>query len=288
MTGFGASSSETEKIKLVVEVKTLNSKTLDASIRLPRQFSDKELEVRNILGKELVRGKVNLNVDLQKVGQSVGVAQINTPLVQDYYQQLKSAAELVGESTDGLFRIALTMTNAIENVTEDKASDDEWQLLLAGLTTALEKCNNFRKDEGEKLTEKFNSYITVIDELLKKVIEQDPERIAAMKKRISDKINEAVGPDKIDNNRFEQELIYYIEKLDITEEKVRLKNHINYFREVMATGDAPGKKLGFIGQEIGREINTIGSKANDATIQQLVVNMKEELEKIKEQVLNIL
>lgn len=288
MTGFGSHISETNTYKLSIELKTLNSKTLDANIRFPRQLSEKELEIRNILGKELERGKASLSIDFQKLDVSEGSSKINTELVTQYYQQLNAVADQVGGSKDDLLRLALGMNHAVETVSEGKASDDEWALVLKGLTEAIEKCNSFRQAEGIELGKKFTAYIARIESLLEDVIKQDPVRVESQKQRIKDKISEAIEAKHIDNNRFEQEIIYYIEKLDITEEKVRLQNHLSYFKEVLASDENSGKKLGFIGQEIGREINTIGSKANDSVMQQTVVNMKEELEKIKEQVLNIL
>lgn len=288
MTGFGSYMAETDNFKLSIELKTLNSKTLDASVRYPRQISDKELEIRNILGAELERGKASLNIELQKVNVEEGSSRVNKQLLSQYYKQLKDAATELGAPTDDLFRIAMGMNNVVENVSEGKASDDEWEFIKKGILEATKKCNDFRIDEGKELEKKFTSYIERIESLLQEVIKQDPVRIENQRKRIKDKIAELVDAAHIDNNRFEQELIYYIEKLDITEEKVRLQNHLNYFKEVLAAPENTGKKLGFIGQELGREINTIGSKANDVVIQQLVVNMKEELEKIKEQVLNIL
>lgn len=288
MTGFGSYMAETDNFKLSIELKTLNSKTLDASVRYPRQISDKELEIRNILGAELERGKASLNIELQKVNVEEGSSRVNKQLLTQYYKQLKDAATELGAPTDDLFRIAMGMNNVVENVSEGKASEDEWEFIKKGILEATKKCNDFRLDEGKELGKKFTSYIERIEGLLEEVIKQDPIRIENQRKKIKDKIAELVDAAHIDNNRFEQELIYYIEKLDITEEKVRLQNHLNYFKEVLAAPENTGKKLGFIGQELGREINTIGSKANDVVIQQLVVNMKEELEKIKEQVLNIL
>lgn len=288
MTGFGSYTTETDTFKLTIELKSLNSKTLDANLRYPRQISDKELEIRNLLSKELVRGKVSLNIDFQKTGVVEGSSKVNADLVAGYYKQLEAVADQVGSSKDDLLRLALGMNNAVESVSEGKASEDEWKVIKDALQKAIINFNEFRDAEGLELKKEFDGYINRIEALLKEVLKQDPVRIENQKKKIRDKIEEAVDAKHIDNNRFEQELIYYIEKLDITEEKVRLQNHLNYFREVIETGENTGKKLGFIGQEIGREINTIGSKANDAIVQQLVVNMKEELEKIKEQVLNIL
>lgn len=288
MTGFGSHSTETDSFKLTIELKSLNSKTLDANLRYPRQISDKELEIRNLLSKELVRGKISLNIDFQKTGVVEGSSKVNSDLVAGYYKQLEAVADQVGSSKDDLLRLALGMNNAVESVSEGKASDDEWLVIKDTLKKAIINFNEFRDAEGLELKKEFDGYINRIESLLQDVLKQDPVRIENQRKKIRDKIEEVVEAKHIDNNRFEQELIYYIEKLDITEEKVRLQNHLNYFREVIETGENTGKKLGFIGQEIGREINTIGSKANDAVVQQLVVNMKEELEKIKEQVLNIL
>ena len=288
MTGFGSYSTETDTFKLTIELKSLNSKTLDANLRYPRQISDKELEIRNLLSKELVRGKVSLNIDFQKTGVVEGSSKVNADLVTGYYKQLEAVADQLGSSKDDLLRLALGMNNAVESVSEGKASEDEWKVIKDALQKAIINFNEFRDAEGLELKKEFDGYINRIESLLQEVLKQDPIRIENQRKKIRDKIEEVVEAKHIDNNRFEQELIYYIEKLDITEEKVRLQNHLNYFREVIESGENTGKKLGFIGQEIGREINTIGSKANDAIVQQLVVNMKEELEKIKEQVLNIL
>ncbi|MCP4521033.1 MAG: YicC family protein [Cytophagales bacterium] len=288
MTGYGTASFENEKYSINVEIKSLNSKFLDCNTRIPRSFSDKEIEIRNILGKQLERGKVNFSIDFQVLENKEAKVTFNEDLVQVYYQTLVASAEKVGASTDGLLLKVLDLPQVIESNNSSKASDDEWKLVLETIQKAIDNCNEFRGQEGASLMQKLASYINTIQEELNHIIAHDSSRIENIRKRIKDKLDEVVSSDNFDENRYEQELIYYIEKLDITEEKVRLQNHLTYFLENLESAQNSGKKLNFISQEIGREINTIGSKANDATLQKHVVVMKEELEKIKEQTLNIL
>lgn len=288
MTGYGTASFEDEKYRISVEIKSLNSKFLDCNTRIPRLFSDKEIEIRNLLSKLLERGKVNFSLEFQVIEDTDAKVSINENLAQTYYQHLLDIAQKTGASTDGLFLRVLDFPQVIENAIANKASDEEWKLVLNTIQQAVEKCNEFRGQEGDSLTEKLDSYIKSIQTELEAIIGHDGFRIENIRTRIADKLKEVVSADNFDENRYEQELIYYIEKLDITEEKVRLQNHLTYFLEILHNNENTGKKLGFISQEIGREINTIGSKANDATLQKHVVRMKEELEKIKEQTLNIL
>ncbi len=288
MTGFGASTAETNNFKVSVEIKSLNSKFLDASIRLPKEYLHKDIEIRNILSTSLERGKIGMIVELTDKGEAKPKAAINQQLVKKYYQELLQTAQLAGAPTDGLLAIALQMPGAVDTNTGSTDDDADWKGVFATIHQALKKCENFRLDEGKLLENKFSEYIAKIAKSLEEVVAQDPRRIQGIRDRIKLAFAEFANEEQIDKNRFEQELIYYIEKLDISEEKVRLKSHLDYFLASMNNTDASGKKLGFIAQEIGREINTIGSKANDAAIQRLVVEMKEELEKIKEQVLNIL
>lgn len=288
MTGFGTSTFENEKIRISVEVKTLNSKQLDLNTRLPKVFTEYDATIRSSVNKHLHRGKVNLFVDVQHLNLEEGKASINKEIVKKYYEELKETADFLGVDGGDLFKKALELPQAIEMNNNAEASDEEVKLFTTVLEEALVQCNDFRKEEGAALEAKLNEYINTIEDLLKQVIEFDPQRVENVRKRITERMESFVGTENYDTNRFEQELIYYIEKLDISEEKVRLQTHLDYFRKVMNSGEFAGKKLGFIGQEIGREINTIGSKANDSDIQKLVVCMKDELEKIKEQVLNVL
>lgn len=288
MTGYGISIHENDLIRVTVEVKSLNSKFLDLSLRLPKEFSDKEFEARNLITAILERGKINVMVDIQEKGQSKPSVSINRTLVSQYYQDLLETSQQLGANSSDLFRIALTLPNAMNSDGENTDSSENWKTVFDALKSAFEKCDEFRLQEGNGLQSKLGEYIQNIATALEKIETFDPQRIASIRERIKNHFEEYKQSENLDSNRFEQELIFYIEKLDISEEKVRLKSHLSYFMETMSLPDANGKKLGFIAQEIGREINTIGSKANDANIQRHVVNMKEELEKIKEQSLNIL
>lgn len=287
MTGFGATTYEDDSIKITIEIKSLNSKFMDLSVRIPRAYSSKEMYVRNFISKELVRGKVGLNIEIEHIGEKTTSAQINREVVKTYYNELKSIASEVKASTNDLFKIATSLPSAVESKMENE-SEEEWNKILNTLKETIEKFNNFRLQEGESLRKTLLGYISTIREHLDSISIEDPKRVNNIKERIDTKISDIKNDDKFDMNRFEQEMIFYIEKLDITEEKVRLNHHLNYFEEVINGNQSNGKKLGFISQEIGREINTIGSKANDSTIQKYVVGMKDELEKIKEQALNIL
>jgi uncharacterized protein (TIGR00255 family) len=287
MTGYGTASFESETMTVSVEVKTLNSKFLDINLRLPRVFSDKEIEVRNLLSDRLQRGKAAVNIEYQRLDAAATKLAINKKLFLQYYQELSELAGQVGANTDELLKLTLQSPEVMVTEKTDEDLSEDWQVVLDTLKKALEHCNAFREQEGQALVNKLAVYADTIEELLAEVEKQEPTRLEVVKTRIKQSLEELKSPEKIDENRFEQELIYYIEKLDINEEKVRLRNHLKYFHEIMKSKESQGKKLGFVAQEIGREINTIGSKANDAVIQKLVVSMKEELEKIKEQVLNV-
>jgi uncharacterized protein (TIGR00255 family) len=291
MTGYGVANIESESINVTVEIKTLNSKFLDIYCRIPRQYSEREIEIRNLLTQSLERGKVEFTLTVQPVGKAVASTTVNRALVAAYYQDLMDTAGTVGfepEKTE-LYRIALQMPNAYNSESVDESSkENDWSQIKAAVVEAIRKCNVFREQEGKMTADKFNDYIGTIETLLASVIEQDKLRIPAVRERLEKQVRDLLSDDNFDPNRFEQELIYYIEKFDISEEKIRLANHLNYFRETLDSAESNGKKLNFIAQEIGREINTIGSKANDATIQHLVVQMKDELEKIKEQTMNII
>ena len=289
MTGFGTAQLNTDSHTLTVEVRSLNSKSLDLTLRLPRFLADKEIEVRNLITRSLQRGKISLSVEVQAKGQAKARTAINQELLGHYYQTLHQAATQLGANTTDIFRLALTMPEVLQH---DQATDTEppvsWEQAQQLITDAVYALNHFRTDEGKALAQEIMAYIERIRILLAEIDKHDPERMAYIRNRIKGHLQELETSGKADPNRFEQEMIFYIEKLDIAEEKVRLLNHLHYFTEATYTSEAPGKKLGFIAQEIGREINTIGSKANDSVIQHKVVEMKEELEKIKEQLHNVL
>ncbi len=291
MTGYGVSNIESESINVTVEIKTLNSKFLDIYCRIPRNYSEREIEIRNLITQSLERGKVEFTLSVQPVGKTVASTSVNRALVSTYYQDLTDTATGLGFTPDGteLLRIALQLPNAYNNETvDDTSKEDDWSQIKVAVLEALRKCSVFREQEGRMTSEKFVEYINTIQDLLDQVAEQDKARIPAVRERLEKQVRELLTDDNFDPNRFEQELIYYVEKFDISEEKIRLANHLTYFLETMKASESNGKKLNFIAQEIGREINTIGSKANDAAIQHLVVRMKDELEKIKEQTMNII
>lgn len=292
MTGFGSASLDAELYSLTVEIRSLNSKGMDLSVRLPRFLSDKELEIRNILTRSLIRGKVSLSIDFTDKGRAQrGRNTINQELLKSYYAELEQAADAVAAPKTDLFRLALQMPEVLQQEQIGEEEDKlpvEWETVASLLHEAIYNLNRFRNDEGKALTTEVVSYIDRIRILLAEIDRFDPVRIENIREKIRGHLNEISSSESFNASRFEQEMIYFIEKLDIAEEKVRLINHLHYFTETVYLPEPTGKKLGFISQEIGREINTIGSKANDATIQHLVVEMKEELEKIKEQLNNIL
>jgi len=288
MTGFGNAVSELSDFNIRVEIKSLNSRGLDLSIRVPKNYSEKEITLRSKLSTRLQRGKVTINVDLEPTGARVSKSLINKELLLSYYNELKSIGASEGASVDNLFSSLITIPEIIQiQSTENNGERDDWPDIEKTLDEALEKFESFRRTEGEALHKELVSYINSISNCLEKVVKHKDSRIDKIKSDLREKLMQIQDEGRIDENRFEQELIYFAEKLDITEEIVRLGAHLKYFLEAMNEA-APGKKLGFISQEIGREINTIGSKANDALIQKDIVLMKEELEKIKEQCLNVL
>ncbi|GAA4783345.1 YicC family protein [Olivibacter ginsenosidimutans] len=287
MTGFGIGTKESAKAKYTVEIKSLNSKYLELGLKIPKAFSDKELLLRNECARHIERGKVNITITVEYTDTTAKAATIDTHLLKNYYTQLKEVAESLGDPASAVFELALNMPEVI-TYQEDLADEEEWKDVLETFHLALKQFQQFRTDEGVVLKEDLSKRNQSILDLLLVVETQETSRIPMIRERIQHYLEEAVGTEAIDKNRFEQELIYYIDKLDITEEKVRLRSHCEYFAKILNATDANGKKLGFISQEMGREINTLGSKANDAKIQQTVVRMKEELEKIKEQLLNIL
>lgn len=287
MTGFGKATGEHAGTKISVEIKTLNSKTNDTKLRLPNSYREKELEVRNLISEHLQRGKIELGLFLESAG-NVNAAKINLELAQTYMAQINELSTLTDTNSDNVLDVLLKMPNVLENE-QQEFDEEEWKSILQVLTQSLEAVNEFRADEGKQLELDLLKRVENIESRLGKVIELAPERSMAKREKLLARLEEmAAEKDAIDENRFEQELIYYLEKFDITEEQVRLKAHIDYFRRTAELKPGQGKKLGFITQEMGREINTIGSKANHAGMQQYVVEMKDELEKVKEQVLNVL
>lgn len=290
MTGFGNAQVSNPNLQVSVEVKSLNSKSLDLNVRLPRNFpSEKELEIRNIIKDKLERGKVSVYVEMQYLSEPAITAQINTLLVKAYLHQLLPIAKELNLDTQGLMSAVLTFPDVLIPTHKDEEKmHQEWQCIEQALNEALQKCYEFRLQEGKMLEHDFRESIEQIQNLLAQVEQYDSTRIAQIRMRIQNRMTELLNHEKFDMNRFEQEMIYYIEKLDISEEKARLRNHLTYFLQIIDSPEPSGRKLNFIAQEIGREINTMGAKANDSQLQQWVVLMKEELEKIKEQVQNIL
>ncbi len=281
MTGFGKYVIQLPSKRITVELKSLNSKGLDLNARMPAAYREKELELRKIIAGKLERGKIDFSLFVEITGEET-TSEVNEGVVRQYMKQLKALAE--GDDIRFL-EMALRMPDALK-ADKDTVDEQEYQAILQALEEALKEIEIFRSEEGKVLEQDFRERIAILNQLLEQIVALDPQRLA----NIREKLEKAVSDLKagIDENRFEQELIYYLEKYDITEEKVRLSNHLAYFSDTLASADSNGKKLGFISQEIGREINTIGSKANYAPMQQLVVQMKDELEKVKEQMLNVL
>jgi uncharacterized protein (TIGR00255 family) len=287
MTGFGLATTDYGNVKIAVEIKSLNSKFLELNLKLPRAYSDKELLLRNTCSKEIERGKVNVSINLERSDDNQKGATINQVLLTRYYKQLEEINASLGANASNLLQTALNFPEVI-TYSEEEVDEKEWEVLHQTFNKALANFNTFREDEGSVLRADLELRIQNILDFFAKIDHLAPLRVPQVKARLTQFLEDAVGKVNVDQNRFEQELIYYIDKLDITEEKTRLKSHCDYFMGTLKSKDANGKKLGFISQEIGREINTMGAKANDAQIQQLVVGMKEELEKIKEQLLNVL
>jgi uncharacterized protein (TIGR00255 family) len=288
MTGYGKATKELSDKKMIVEIKSLNSKIMDLSMRVASSYREKELEIRNEISKIVERGKIDFSLWIEKKENAEAPAVINQSLIEGYYRQIKEIADnlntpLPADWLQTLLHLPDVMT---KNETQE-TSNEEWKDVLDVIKESINRLVDFRKQEGAALAEKFREKIRNIQLLLETLIPYEQERIEKIKERITDTLNKNIGID-YDKNRLEQELIYYIEKLDINEEKQRLNNHLEYFIVTMETGTGQGKKLGFISQEIGREINTLGSKSNHAEMQKIVVQMKDELEQIKEQVLNVM
>ncbi len=287
MTGFGQVQHDDGKLQINVEVKSLNSKFLDLGLRLPKVFSEKEIDVRNLISEKLERGKISIAIEYQRYGQQEIKQTYNEELFLTYYTQLKRLADKAMAPYENLFEIALNSPDVIQGK-QDEFAEDDWNGVKKLILKAIDSCDEFRKAEGKVLESKLSEYIKSIRGALIKVEELDPKRVERIRQRLKGNVISFLGEEGYDTNRLEQEIIFYIEKLDIHEERVRLKTHLDYFLQILSESQSGGKKLGFISQEIGREINTIGSKANDAEIQKHVVLMKEELEKIKEQLNNVL
>ncbi|MBO7267958.1 MAG: YicC family protein [Bacteroidaceae bacterium] len=287
MTGYGKATATYGSKKICAEIKSLNSKALDLSTRIAPLFREKEMEIRTLIAQTLERGKVDFNLWIEEDATQQG-APINRAIVENYYAQIKAISESVGipEPTDW-FATLLRMPDALSRTEVKELSDEEWAAARTAITEAIAQLMDFRQQEGAALERKFGEKLDNIEALLHSIAPYEKERTEKIRERILDSLQKNLGIE-YDNNRFEQELIYYIEKLDINEEKQRLTNHLAYFRQTMNEGHGQGKKLGFIAQEMGREINTTGSKSNHAEMQNIVVKMKDELEQIKEQVLNVM
>lgn len=281
MTGFGKHVIQLPSKKITVELKSLNSKSLDLNARMPSTYREKELELRKTIASSLVRGKIDFNLYVEITGDESS-SKVNEGVVRQYMKQLRDIAN--GDDIH-LMEMALRLPDTLKTERDD-IDPEEYKAIQQALIAALSEINIFRSEEGSVLEKDFLARLLNLSTLLEQVVQMDPERIDGIRARLEKAVADLKA--EVDANRFEQELIYYLEKFDITEEKVRLANHLEYFKTTLESADSNGKKLGFISQEIGREINTIGSKANYAPMQQLVVQMKDELEKIKEQMLNVL
>ena len=284
MTGYGKSVLQLPTKKVTIEIKSLNSKNLDLNARIPSYYKEKELSVRKKLASSLVRGKVDFSIFVEMTADETSTV-VNKGVVKEYIQQLKKV--MIVDSTDDveLLKMAVRMPDALKTEREE-LDENEWKQIDSHIDVAIKEIVQYRTDEAASLEEDFKERIANIKSALEEIKKLDGDRIEHVKARLQKALTELKV--EIDENRFEQELIYYLEKLDINEEKVRLANHLDYFLETLATPDSNGKKLGFVVQEIGREVNTTGSKANFAPMQKLVIQMKDELEKIKEQILNVL
>lgn len=286
MTGFGKETVEANGKNITIEIKSLNSKQLDLNVRVPSLLKEKEYELRTIVTKQVERGKVDVLIYIEQ-GETSSEVNINKELVKTYYKELFELQQITGDKEQSLLPMVLKMPDVMK-VERSELKDDEFLIIKTTLEKAIIKFNDFRDAEGNTLCNDLLQRISIINDLLIQTEVLDKQRKIKLRERIKKNVLEFVEEQKVDENRFEQELIYYFEKIDITEEKIRLKTHLDYFTKTIEVEQNQGRKLGFITQEIGREINTIGSKANDADIQKLVVQMKDELEKIKEQSLNIL
>ncbi|TND08659.1 MAG: hypothetical protein FD123_2163 [Bacteroidetes bacterium] len=286
MTGYGKAVCELPQKKVTIEIRSLNSRQLDLGMRVHMSYREKEAELRSELSRSIERGKVDFSIYAEYTGDA-GMVSLNTPLALNYHNVLKTLAEKIGEEKNAEYLPIIVKMPDVLKQEKQELDESEWKLVQQSVQDAIKAFNAFREDEGKTLFKEFEQRIGIILAKLAEILTLDPQRVAGIRERIGKNLEEFIAAEKIDRNRFEQELIFYIEKLDITEEKLRLQTHCDYFMKTMQEPSS-GRKLGFISQEIGREINTIGSKSNDAGIQRLVVEMKDELEKIKEQLLNVL
>lgn len=287
MTGYGKADATFEGKKIHVEIKSLNSKSLDLSTRISPLYREKEIEIRQKIARALERGKVDFTLWVEK-DDTTAAGVISPEVVAAYVSQIKQISEAQSlPMPQNIWDLVLRLPETTQTNVQESLSEEEWTIVLSTIGTALERLTDFRKQEGEALYRKFTEKVDNIEHLLHEIEPFEHSRVEKIRQRLLDRLSELKGVD-YDKNRLEQELIYYIEKLDISEEKQRLANHLRYFRETMLNGHGQGKKLGFISQEMGREINTTGSKSNQAEMQNIVVKMKDELEQIKEQVLNVM
>ena len=287
MTGFGKTEFEVGNKKITLEIKSLNSKQLDINTRIPAMYREKDIEIRRLISEMLTRGKVDFALYLDNLGTE-STSRINVAIVKDYYSQLKAVHQELGLEINGAIMESIMRLPETVKMVYDELDESEWVVVRENLVKSLEELNRFRDQEGLALKTDIVANVANILDLLKQVEPFESQRMENVKAKIKDSLDAMQLNGSVDKNRFEQELIYYMEKLDINEEKVRLTNHCSYFNETMNETEPSGRKLGFIAQEIGREINTIGSKANESSLQRIVVQMKDSLEKIKEQVLNVL
>ena len=287
MTGYGKSICNLPNKTVSIEIKSLNSKQLDVFTRIPNLYKEKELEIRNTISKYLTRGKIELNITYEN-NDTNSTAKINMPLVKEYYTQLKELTnELDPNENEALLQTIMRFPDTLK-IGKEELDEEEWSMLNEKLVLALESIQNFRIQEGKALKKDILERVQNIRSLYRELAQFEEERVLRIREKLRNSLDDILERNKVDENRLEQELVYYLEKIDITEEKVRLASHCDFFLEVANDSTSIGKKLGFIAQEMGREINTLGSKANHSEIQRIVVRMKDELEKIKEQLMNVL
>lgn len=286
MTGYGKKTIQLPTKKITLEIKSLNSKNLDLNVRIPSYYKEKELEVRKTISTHLRRGKIDFSIYVEMTADE-SLTSINSALVRNYMQQLRNILQSGVTNDVELLQMAVRMPDALKTEREE-LDEAEWEIISKGISEVIEKLIDYRTEEGKAMDADFRKCIETISDLLEEVKTLDTERLSAIRTRLDKAIEEIKSKNQVDRNRFEQEVLFYLEKMDINEEKVRLASHLDYFLKTMDSTESNGKKLGFISQEMGREINTTGAKANFAPMQKLVIQMKNELEQIKEQVLNVL
>ena len=286
MTGYGKKTIQLPTKKITLEIKSLNSKNLDLNVRIPSYYKEKELEVRKTISTHLRRGKIDFSIYVEMTADE-SLTSINSALVRNYMQQLRNILQSGVTNDVELLQMAVRMPDALKTEREE-LDEAEWEIISKGISEVIEKLIDYRTEEGKAMDADFRKSIATISDLLEGVKTLDTERLSAIRTRLDKAIEEIKSKNQVDRNRFEQEVLFYLEKMDIDEEKVRLASHLDYFLKTMDSTESNGKKLGFISQEMGREINTTGAKANFAPMQKLVIQMKNELEQIKEQVLNVL